>query len=265
MTLDSNIAAIEQEVMPEFYEITSGNTIDRWTSFNQPLTFLTNTWTPAPFKRSGLSIDTDFGAVKLAVFAPLTGNFTKYIANQPIEPVILTLYRALKSDLSDYVVLFKGRLINVIIENGEVKAECESRSTIFSKKVPNIIYQSWCNNAIFDTKCALSEFDWRVVGTVTDITGSDYTISGLSSYDDGYFGGGTIQVANDFRLILNHTGDVANLHIPFDARVYVGSEVVAFPGCDGAPTTCLNVFDNLLNFLGMPYIPSHNPVVWGFK
>ena len=39
----------------------------------------------------------------------------------------------------------------------------------------------------------------------------------------------------------------------------------AYPGYDGSPATCVDKFDNLDNFVGFPYIPSKNPVVWGIK
>ena len=265
MTFTSNQEAIQQEPTPEFYEINSAGNVDKWTSFNRSLTFLGETWKPAPIKRSGISTDVQFGSVQVTINAPLTGNFIKYIANQPIEPVQVTIYSAIKSDLTDYVIRFKGKLINVGIKNGEVRALCEARSSIFTKKIPNVIYQSYCNNDVFRGKCYLTEFAWRETGTVTAISGSDYTISGFDSFSDGYFSGGTIEFTNDWRLILDHVGEVVTLHIPFDSRVYVGSEVVGLPGCDGSPLMCRDRFSNLINFVGMPYIPSHNPVVWGFK
>ena len=72
-----------------------------------------------------------------------------------------------------------------------------------------------------------------------------------------------MRFGTDARLITQHTGANLYLNVAF-ASLSVGDEAVAYPGCNGDPQTCLNTYNNLEHFNGMPYIPSHNPVVWGF-
>jgi uncharacterized phage protein (TIGR02218 family) len=265
MTYATEIAEQEQEAMPEFYEITSGGNVWYYTTYVEGLVFRGVAHEAASVRRSGFTQDTEFGKVELNLQAPVTDVFALYIANLPIEPTQVTIYRAIKSDLSDYVTLFSGTLKSVTIKDRVAMAKCEARSSLLSSRLPTVIYQSYCNHDVFDDGCELPILTWRVVATITDITGYTITSATFGGYADDYFTGGRVQHGSDFRLVTDHVGNVLNLQLPFDARLEVGEDVTVMPGCDGSPATCKNKFNNLLNFLGFPYIPSSNPVIWGFR
>jgi uncharacterized phage protein (TIGR02218 family) len=268
MSYATNLTAAQQESTPEFYRIQIGTTVYRYTTYRSPLTFLSNTYTPATIKRGDISYDTDFKSTELTVTAALSDPFSIYIANQPSEPARIKIYRALQSDTSDYVILFNGTVKNVSIENHQVNATCTSRNRYLEKKIPRIIYQSFCNHDVFDNDCGLNGNLWKVAGTVNTVSGSTIQADEWKAYADDYFTGGMVETSDgDARLITDHvqsTG-VLTLQIPFDSRVAAGVSVDAYPGCDGNPATCVNKFNNLTAFLGMSYIPSKNPVLWGFK
>lgn len=265
MTYNTEIAEVQQEALPEFYEINSAGNIYYYTSYIEGLVFRGVAHEAASIKRSGFTVDTQFGKVEINLTAPVSDVFAEYIANLPIEPVTLTIRRAIKSDLTDYILLFTGRVKSVTIKDLVATAKCEAQSSLLSAKLPRIIYQAFCNHDVFDGGCLLSSVLWRVVTNVTGISGYTITSTDFGAFADGYFTGGRVQHSTDFRLITNHVGNDLTLHLPFDARLAVGGEVTALPGCDGDPETCKDKFNNLDNFLGMPYVPSHNPVIWGFK
>ena len=268
MSYDTNLAASQQETTPEFYRIQIGSTVYYYTSYKTDLTFLGHSYTARSIKRGGFSYDTDFGAVQVTITASLNDLFRKYIANQPSESVNVKIYRAIKSDLTDYVIMFNGQVKNVSIEGHQVTATCTARSIYLEKRIPQIVYQSFCNHDVFDNDCGLSGPAWKVPGTLTAVSGSTVTAAAWTAYDDDYFKGGMAMTSDgDARLITSSTKStgVLELQIPFDARVEVGVVIDAYPGCDGSPETCVNKFNNLSHFLGMPYIPSRNPVIWGFK
>jgi uncharacterized phage protein (TIGR02218 family) len=120
---------------------------------------------------------------------------------------------------------------------------------------------------VYDSGCGLDDTVWRVAATITQVSGSMLVASAFGDYDNDYFKGGWITYGQDMRLVTSHTKSSASvtLQIPFDSRMYVGASVWTYPGCDGAPSTCKNKFNNILKFLGMPYIPSRNPILWGFR
>jgi uncharacterized phage protein (TIGR02218 family) len=197
----------------------------------------------------------------------LDDTFQKYVANQPIEPVTITVYRILASDPTQYVVVFKGSVMQVSIEGNQVSAKCEAKSQYLSKRIPNVIHQSFCNHDVYDTGCALNDAAWKVSATITTVSGASLVAAAFNDYADDYFKGGWITYDGDMRLITSHTQGTSTvtLQIPFDSRVYASVTVDVYPGCDGNPSTCVNKFNNLVHFLGMPYISSRNPSIYGFR
>ena len=267
MSLETNKAARQQEPMPELYTFLSGSTWSRYTSYTEDITFGGDIFRTAPIKRSGISYDTNFGNVVLTITAPLLDALNAHIANQPIETVHVTVYRALLSDLTDWEIFFQGSVRTVTIENKVARAVVEANSEILRSRVPIIIFQSECNWDLADGNCGLQEEDLSIEGVVNSITNISYEMTGLSAYADDYFTGGVATFGTDFRLITDYdqSSGIITLQVPFDARVAVGATLDLLPGCDGSPDTCKNKFDNFDNYLGMPYIPTTNPVMWGFK
>lgn len=268
MSYTTNLAASQQESMPEMFLLTSGSQIERYTSYQSSVTFLGQTFKAGAIKRSSLSYDSTFGSVGVKITAQLIDTFSQYVANQPITPTRIKIYRAISSDLTDYVVLFSGQVKEVTIAGNKAQATCESKSLYLSKRLPTIIYQAYCNHDVFDAGCGLNANSWKVTGSLTGVSGSTITSSSWSNaagYEDGYWTGGRVVVGSDMRLVIDHTDDTLTLQIPFGSSVITGTSVDAYPGCDGSPQVCKNKFDNLDKFLGMPYIPSRNPVIWGFK
>lgn len=266
MSYDTNLAANQQTSMPEMYKIRYGTTTYRYTSYHDNVTFLNQTYTAIPIKRGGLMYDDKFSAVTMNLDLAINDWTKAYIANQPIEPVTVIVYRALQSDLSDYEIIFSGRVADVITEDYEARIQCVARSEYLEKVIPDIIYQSYCNHDVYDDGCGLNWINWRVEGTITDITGSTITATEWAAYAADYFKGGYVKFGSDYRLVTTSTaGGVLTLQVPFDSRLEVGSTTYAVPGCDGDPETCINRFNNLTNFQGMPYIPSRNPTIWGLR
>jgi len=118
---------------------------------------------------------------------------------------------------------------------------------------------------IYDTNCGVDESLYEVTGPVSAISSSTYTVTGLNAYSANYFGGGFAIYDTDMRLVTFHSGNDITLQLPFDSRVSVGTTISVYPGCTGNPSICLNRFNNISNYLGMPYVPNSNPVLWGVK
>lgn len=265
MAFEDNLDLTEQGEIPELYDFEYGGNYERYTSFSEDITFLGEEYQRATIKRTGFSMDTEFGRITCSIQAPIIDTFRAYISNQPIEVTNVTIYRALLGDLTEYRILFKGQVIRVSVKDSVAQASCESQSHILVQKIPRIVYQSYCNHQVFDSYCGLSELTYRVVCTISSVTVDKYTSGQFGTKDDQYFTGGQLIHENDARYIINHVGNDVWVHVPFDSRVGVGTNVYAIPGCNGSPDTCQTKFNNWNKWLGFPYIPSSNPVMWGFK
>ncbi|MDA3788070.1 MAG: DUF2163 domain-containing protein [Desulfobacula sp.] len=266
-----NLEATQQTAAPEFYVITSGSSVERYTSYSTDLTFMGQLFKAAAIKRGGLVRDTKFGVDKIQVTVPLSPNIAAYIPNQPIEPVTVTIYRSTLANLNSYAIFFKGKIAFVQIKDKMATAQIQSRSKILLRKIPSIIYQSFCNHDIFDSGCSLDEYVYLRTGIVATLSDNNATVSvswtdGKGDPDIGDFQGGRMVLDTDLRLITGHSViDEFQIQIPFDSRMKIGATLSLYPGCDGSPETCGTRFDNLTHHLGMSYIPSSNPVLWGFK
>lgn len=268
MTYETNLQAAQQEATPEMYEFTAGSTEERITSYPSDLTFLGNSYSAKPIERGSFSYDSDFGSTAVKIKMLLTTDFKRFLSSQPIEPTNLKIYRALGSDLTDYVTLFNGQVKKVLIKDQTAQLDCESRSRYLEKHLPKYVYQAFCNHDVFDAGCTLVASTYKVTGTIVTISGSEITGSQWSNaagYEDGYFQGGRVVFGSDMRLVVKHVDDTLTLQIPFSSVVTIGSSIDVYPGCDGNPATCINKYNNHEHFLGMPFIPSSNPTIFGFR
>lgn len=259
---DDNLQKTEMESMPELYFFSSGDRQEYVTSYYQDVQFLGNTYQARPLKRSGFTFDKNFSPVTMSVTAPLTDIFIRYVASQPIEPTRLKMYRAIDSDLADFRVVFSGTLRKIGISNRMAKASFESKARNLRFRIPKILYQSYCNWDVFEPGCGLVASAF--LDNVSVLVSGDQLVSTFfATKPDGYYTSGrVISPQQDERWIIDHVGNTLTLHVPFDTRVSSGTIVSVLPGCDGDPVTCRDKFSNLDNFIGMPYIPSHNPVIY---
>ena len=266
MTYDSNIQATEMTAFPEFYQMSFGTTIERYTSYSEDVVFGFYTWKAAPIKRTSFSRDSDFSALTTTITCFPTDMLKLYVASVPVEPVRIIIYRALTANLSSYATLFSGLLKDVQFSGGQVQALCIAEAQYLKKKMPPMLDQSFCNHTLYDTRCGLDKLAWKISGLMTNVNGTSITLVEASTKANGYFNMGMIEVAGDMRMIIKHIGSVLTIHTPFDSRAAVGVNANIYPGCDKNPLTCQSKFNNHTNgFLGFPYIPTRNPVIMGFK
>ena len=263
MTFDSNMKAIEQESIPELYRIKGGGYEWRYTSYKTDLTFLGDLYKAATIKRSPFTSTRQAGDSKLTITFPLSQPLLRYASAYPLPSTTVTIYRAVKADLSQYGLFFDGMVKRVTFNNKVISAECSVDDEL-SVSLPHIVYQSYCNWQVFDCFCGLSSSLYKVTAAVT-ISGSSLISSAFSVYASGHFTQGWATYGGDTRFITNHVGGQIDLQLPFGSDLVDGSSVDFYPGCDGSPDTCRTKYNNFSRWLGMRKIPSHNPVVWGFK
>ena len=93
------------------------------------------------------------------------------------------------------------------------------------------------------------------------VSANTITVPGVSGEADGYYNSGYVKPAGvqDFRMILDHTGDVLTLLLPFGTAL-TGLNVDVFAGCnhkiDGH---CNTRFSNTGRHGGFPWVPTTNP------
>jgi uncharacterized phage protein (TIGR02218 family) len=262
-TVVANRENTEMLPTPEFYLLQTGSIIEKYTSFSRSLEFLGEYWKAAAISRSGLSQDSRFGTISLNVTTPVIPSIARYASSAPIDPIQITVYQAVLDDLTQYIVLFRGGIVGVQMKNKAISAICHSRNILLTRKIPNVVYQSFCNHTLFRGGCKLHPEDWVTHSKVVSDSGLIVVTESIAGIQNNFFQLGEIVYGDSRRLITNQTGTTFTIHVPFATRIPSGADITIYPGCDGNPDTCIDKFDNWKNFLGMPLIPSTNPVLWG--
>lgn len=255
----------ESPEFAEIYDFYDGSETYRYTSYQNPIIFNSFHYKPAHIKRGGIVRNTTFEAVTCQITAPLSESLTRYVANYPVVPTQVTVIRGLISNFNSVnVVVFTGNIKSVQIEDVYAVAECISLGSILEATWPKDIHSSFCQNSLFDDKCGLDANLFGINFMIESFTSKGALVSSGIGAEGPKFTGGHVVFLNDFRWITLGETNTFHLHVPFDMNVKEGTVLRAYQGCSKSAIDCRDKFNNLHRFYGCPYIPSDNPVLWGF-
>ena len=163
--------------------------------------------------------------------------------------------------ITEASVVFVGQIKDVSFKGVAASVNCVGFEHFLKQTIPKWRYQLTCNHMIFDSKCTKAEADYKTTTMVTlDSTGTELTSADFDALEDGYFTGGKVVFGDEARTIVNHVGSIVTLMYKMK-ELKDNDSVDAYPGCDGRIETCKDKFDNLINFLGFPFIPEENPAL----
>jgi len=259
--------ATEQGDSFEIYKFTSEEFTYTFTSHNEDVIVDAKTYTAVPIKRGSFSKDLTEGVIRCSVQAPITTFFMEYILAYPVLPVSVEIRKYYFADMSQSALVFYGR-INSFTVNGQVgTVECVSSISELNNKVPRVFVQSLCNNVFKGETCGINPASFTSNETVLGISndGRILTLTGIGALY-GWYGGykqGIVSFQHDSRYIAEQVTNQIQIHFPL-RDLTVGDVVQVTVGCDKTGLTCRYKFNNLLNYVGMPYLPlGPNPVNWG--
>lgn len=257
----------------EFYEFTRSSKAWRYTSGDNPVTFLGSDYMPIPISRSSVVESQDIGKSPVTIDTTRSNDFVQeYISAPPNVTVNLIIRRYHSSDPdiivtdtpteSDIDIVWMGRVLNVSFKDDSAKIRCESIFTSFKRSTLRRAYQTACTHAVYGTSCGVDRQLHVLSVPVDTVNGKAVSAAGFASEADGHFTGGFVEAvidsAIDRRQIISHVGSTITLGSAIKGLAS-GIVISAFPGCDRSPNTCNTKFSNLPNHGGFPYIPEKNP------
>lgn len=153
----------------------------------------------------------------------------------------------------------EGRVAEVKPTGTEVQIQVKSELELLDVKIPRNFYQSGCLNTLFDNACALSSNAFKVVGSVTAGSVTQFSAAAFGQAA-GYFSLGKVTFltgpnAGVTRSIRSFAGGVFVFATPLVTPPAPGDSFAAWPGCDKTKATCENKFSNVINFRGFPFVP----------
>lgn len=246
-----------------------------------------NVYVSVPITRNDIDQTNDISKSDLEVTVarnnPLAGLF---ILNAPETVTSLTIYRGHKlvgsADVSpefspeyspgdefvpdrfestDFITVWKGRVVTVSFAGDEAKFNCESVFTSLKRYGLLAKYQYICRHPLYSAgRCNVSKESYLHTGEIGEIDGLLLAIHGVDGQPNGWYVGGYIQIGQFVhRHIVGHEGNVVKINKPLSPDIEVGMSANIYAGCDHSLATCRDKFDNLLNFGGFPFIPLINP------
>ena len=235
----------------------------RYTSGDVTVTYDEEDYVPATLERSQVKYDSTLEIVTMNIQAAyVTDTVLEYLSTNPIEILWLSVMKLHRDqDPLEADIVFIGQIKNVSFKGIEANISCVGFEHFLKQTVPRWRYQLTCNHTLFDDCCSLAKEDYKVTAIVTlDTTGTIVSSTSFedSEFNDSYFTAGELIFGVEARTIVAHSG--ADITLMYRMKTLIdGDTVFAYPGCNRRLETCRDKFDNIVNSLAFPFIPTENP------
>jgi uncharacterized phage protein (TIGR02218 family) len=153
-------------------------------------------------------------------------------------------------------------------EDGAFRMELRGLTSILDQ-TKGKHFQRRCQANLGDHACKvdLSQSQFSQVGQVTRVLGGSIVeVSGLESFDAGWFSQGQLEWTSGDNTnrkieVLAHKqeGSTITFHLwqPMPSAIVLGDQFLISAGCDRLFATCKAKFSNTLNFQGFPHVPGN--------
>lgn len=236
----------------------------RYTSADSIISYGGNDFTPATLTRGPVKYDSEFEVTSLrCTFGYVEDPAIEYIAQNPVELIWIEVMKYYEDVVPEEVsVIFIGQVKSVTFQGNDANVLSVGFEHYLKKRIPKYRFQVGCNNDLYDSFCGIAKASWLTTTNVTvDSEGTTLTSSDFGLQDDGYYTRGYVQWGDYKRMIVDHSGDDITIRFSMPGLTS-GESIDAYAGCDRQLKTCVEKFDNLLNFFGHPFIPIDNPAQW---
>lgn len=162
---------------------------------------------------------------------------------------------------------WKGRLASLKPDDPFITLTFESIFTSLRRPGLRAHFMRSCRHALYGRGCNLDPEDFAVDATLNAIVGTTLTVPEAALQPNGFYLGGMVRAPDGtLGYVVTHVGSALTLQrVPYPlttafAASGPGLAIKIYPGCDLSRTTCINKFNNLLNYGGFDWIPNINPM-----
>lgn len=141
-------------------------------------------------------------------------------------------------------------------------AEIRGLTEAYQQKAGGV-YQKTCRATLGDEKCKINLANYTATGMVTAVISDTEIMTNViasdGAYDYGYLRWTSGDNLNTTVEVKTYTADgTMEVYLPTIWQPQVGDTFTLVAGCDRNLSTCMNRFNNLLNFRGEPYVPGND-------
>ena len=167
------------------------------------------------------------------------------------------------------IKLLKATLGQVVVHRNSFTAEQRGMMQPLQNEFGQL-FSPACRATLGDSRCTVNLASFTFAATVTAVTNNRTFNATALTQADNYFQGGKITFtsgANDglsmeVKSSAQSTHQVVlQLEMPYAIEVGDTFDIIA--GCDKVLSTCVNKFNNVLNFRGEPFVPGNDQLTKG--
>jgi uncharacterized phage protein (TIGR02218 family) len=243
--------------MTELYKFSRGTAEWYKTSSSAAVSYGGDTYSPAVIGRGNIESKNELSKSKLEVSLDINDDLAQEVLLSTVDTTLaITLFR---QDDTGTSVLWKGKMLAAAPSGTALKVTFDNVFVGLKRAGLIARYQKTCRHVLYGPWCGVNKDDFATAGTASAVDGVDITVAAAASEDDGYFAGGMLRTADDiYGYIVAHSGSMITLQRAIGSLA-VDDTVTLYPGCDKVRGTCINKFDNVINFGGFR-IPAKNPM-----
>lgn len=247
------------------YAFTLGAATWRYTSSDADVILNGYKWQAVAISDDGVKLTGEANTDGLTITGPSTlAPVQMFIGTPPSQAIMVAIYHYHEGD-GEAVLGYVGEVMQVNQpEPGTATISCDTISASMQRDGLRLAWQRTCPYALYDPiTCKADKTLTALDLVVSDTVGNDVQFNLLAGTPDGTFDGGFIEWEHpsrgtEFRGIEVQLGVMCTMFGLADG-LYYGLHVKAYVGCNRTTTDCVNRFDNLNNYGGVPDMPGKSP------
>lgn len=252
----------------ECYRFTGPSQSYRYTSSERDQVLLAETFIASSIKRNTVrggsqSDDRLLLEIELPFDADVVRDYAYALSPSRLLVELFRVHRGTTFDTS-YTLLWKGKATSFSVEGRVCKIRVPSIfTTALEGDVPTVFWQTPCNHTLYDSRCQASRAAHSIDTVVVAVADTSVTVETVGSISTLLPAGEIVlDRTGERRLIVGTTANTLVVNYPF-SDILEGDECTLSKGCNHSFATCVDTFDNGVNYGGYKDIPGDNPFQGG--
>lgn len=239
----------------EIYEFNISGTDYYFTSSNTDITIGSKIYKAIPITRSEISYELKANTAKVKT-SLRDAPFNTLVTQSLKDLASVKIYR-----YPEDILIFYGKITKVQADYAkqEIELYLGNIYDLENTKIPKRTYSPTCPWTFCSKECGLNITDYQFTLLAADITIIDNKHLQADKFRTINYNltAGYIRTSNDeYHFIINHSSNEIELLLPITNLQF--NNILFTGGCDKTKETCKNIYNNLNNFGGFPFIPSNN-------
>lgn len=251
------------------YLLVYGTQPSEYFAFNdgtESITYNGKTYSPTKISRSNVQTSGNYDNALMQVSVDFQNPFVQLIKDFPPSQVIaLTIFQGHAND-AEFLVTWTGSVASWKRNGDDVEISANPVLLSLERSGLRRNYQYGCPHQLYGSKCKANEAAFTINKVPTNIFSNGFDLpAAWAITPDNYLGGMVTWVNNtgstERRSVLDVTNSGLRIILSGPTSGLDSGETVSLTlGCPRTTAACANIFNNINNYGGQPYIPLATPI-----